>query len=108
MNQAYKSGLLVLLGGLTVLLSNSVADRLANAKMSCHARMAVLADEIKPLAIIPVKDTEEQAIVAMMGQQKSILVTLTLTEGNALFERQCTRPDGKRVLMSIEENPFGK
>jgi hypothetical protein len=103
MNQAYKSGLLVLLGGLTVLVSNGAASRLADGKMSCHARMTVLADQIKPLAVVPIKDTEEEAVVAMMGMKKTLFVTLSLTEGSALLERQCVRPDGKKVLMKVEE-----
>ena len=108
MNPGLKSGLLVLLGGLTVLVSNGVANRLHQSKMSCNTRIAILADEVKPLFVLPIKDTNDEAVLAMMGQQKTLLITLTLTEGSFLFEQQCVRPDGKKVLMSIDDNPFQK
>ena len=53
---------------------------------------------------MPLKNDNESAIIVMTSLEKSVLVTLTLTEGNFLFENQCTRPDGKKVLMKIEDN----
>jgi len=108
MNPALKSGLLVLLGGLTVLVSNEVANKLHQSKMGCNTRIAILADEVKPLFVLPIKDTNDEAILAMIGQQKTLLIKLTLTEGSFLFEEQCVRPDGKKVLMTIDDNPFQK
>jgi hypothetical protein len=108
MNPAVKSGLLVLLGGLTVLVSNGVAERLHQSKMGCNTRLALLADEVKPMFVLPIKDTNDEAVLAMVGQEKSVLITLTLTEGNFLLESQCVRPDGKKVLMTVEDHTVNK
>jgi len=100
---ALKSGLLVLLGGLTVVVSSAFADRLQESKMSCRTHLTLLEEKIKPLFVLPIKNTEEEAVFAMAAQEKVVVVSLSLTEGNFLFEKQCVRPDGKKVLITVEE-----
>lgn len=105
---AIKSGLLVLVGGLSVLLATEIKSKKELSGLSCQLRLMLIANEVKPQFVVPLKDAEEEAIVGMISLQEKVVIRLTKTDGNFLLEEQCVRADGHKVLMEIKRESISK
>lgn len=99
---ALKSGLLVLIGGISAFLATEVKTRKELSQINCQLRLMLVADQVKPLFVLPIKDTEAEAIIGMISMSEKVVVRLTKTNGSFLLEEQCTRSDGNKALMEIK------
>lgn len=95
---------LVLVGGLAGLGSSELLKRKEFSTLSCNTRLTIIADQIKPLFVAPLQDSATEAIIGMITPEKKVLVKLSVTEGNWLFENQCLRGDGKKVSIQVQES----
>jgi len=99
---ALKTGLLVLLGGLTTFIATEIKTKKELSQTNCQLRLMLIADKEKPLFVFPIRDTETEAIIAMISMSEKVVIRLTKTDGSFLLEDQCTRPDGNKALMEIK------
>lgn len=103
-----KSGLLVLIGGLSVFLATEIKNKKELSELSCQLRLMLIANEVKPQFVVPLKDSEDEAIVGMIGLEEKVMIRLTKTDGIFLLEEQCVRTDGHKVLMEINRESISK
>ena len=99
---ALKSSLLVLLGGLTAVVATEIKTKKELSQTNCQLRLMLIADKVKPLFVLPIRDTEAEAIIGMISMSEKVIIRLTKTNGSFLLEDQCTRPDGNKALMEVK------